>query len=285
MNSDKKSGNILLIVITVLLIVLIGIGGVLIYQNLRDDRQVTNEDSSENKKEEDNDSSLDQEKTVVKDLSLNSTVVQELSSLFYNKYNNADTLSDLDGYDNYFYLDSKFDVSSLTNEFKLWMVLKKNDFPTSIEEYDLKEKFYSIFGDKVVYTHLEKINSKGGMVFYSYKDGTYYKDYLNDGIGNDAICGGSRSKLLTAQEIIENNITRIEITEAVAFEKCPFADSIEDDSISEFYKDYNNSEFVEQYKNKNNPLDEHPEKYAQYKYTFVKDSNDIYAFTSVERIK
>lgn len=271
----EKKGNGLLVLIIILLVVLIGACSVLIYQNFKNESDRKQDVETIDKTEDDllDDNNNEKDDITVTDLSLDSTIVRELSSVFYGKY-----LSDVsDGYEDYFYKNDRTDVASLSYEFKIWMALKKLNLPGPITEEQLKQEFFSIFGKKINYLHLDEI---GTCPLYKYDDNGTYDSASECG---GTVCGGSISKLIKAQEIVEKGVKRIEIIEAVAFDSCKYSDPL--GNISKFYKDYKYTEFVEEYDVRKNPLDDHPDKYAQYKYTFVKDSDDIYVFTSVERVK
>ena len=276
-NEEKKKGNGLLVVVIILLVVLIAVGSVLIYQNYQNKnnelQDVGTVDKIEDNTEDGNNDNNDKNEMIVKDLSLDSTIVRELSSVFYGKYSSGA----VDDYGDYFYKNARIDVASLPYEFKIWMSLKKLNLPEFITEEQLKQEFFSIFGKKTNYLHLDEI---GTCPLYKYNE---FGNYTSASECGGTVCGGSISKLINAQEIVENDVKRVEIIEAVAFDSCEFSGS--SDYISKFYKDYKYTEFVEEYDNRKNPLDEHPEKYAQYKYTFVDDNSGVYVFTSVERVK
>lgn len=270
-NEEKKKRNGLLVVVIILLVILIGVGGVIIYQNYQNN-ELQDVGTTDKTDDEHVGSENNNQGPVVKDLSLDSTIVRELSSVFYGKY-----LSGADNYDDYFYKNDRTEVASLAVEFKIWMALKKLNLPDVVSEEELKEEFFGIYGKNSNYVHLDKI---GYCPIYEYND---YGNYIYAAECGGTVCGGSISKLIRAQEIVEKGAKRIEIIEAVAFDSCRYSDS--SDNISKFYKDYNYTEFVEEYDNSKNPLDEHPEKYAQYKYTFVENSDGVYVFTNVERVK
>lgn len=277
-NEEKKKGNVLLVIVIVLLVILIGVGGVIIYQNYQNKNDSLQDVGTADQTDDDNvGSENNNQEPNVKDLSLDSTIVRELSSIFYGKYLSAS----LDDYNDYFYKNNKTEISLAPVELKVWMTLKKMGLPEVITESKLKDEYFGIFGKNTTYYAIDEINYCPS---YEYNSNNGFYSKLSDGCGGTG-CGGSTTKLIGAKEIIEKNQKRIEITEAVAFEKCPFSDSNPSEVISEFYKDYKYSEFVEEYDNSKNPLDVHPEKYAQYKYIFVEDNSGVYVFTSVERVK
>lgn len=208
----------------------------------------------------------------VTELELSSTLVTTLSKSFYGNFLNTGA-SD---YDNYFYKNNKTDIASLSDELKAIITFRSLGNQKSIKLSDFELAYKQIFGGNVIVPSINKTNDC--LTLYELVDGFYEIP-----VGG---CGGTTgsvtySKLIKAEQIQTSTSDKIIISEAVAFMTYK-------DNSEALYKDYQFTEFVEDYTydmNKN-PLDYVDySKYALYDYTFVKDSTGIYVFTSVERVK
>lgn len=293
MNNDFKSSNnhgnsnkVILIVIAVLLAVLVLFLGYYLFFYDKDGK--TNNESNSQMTENNSNGSNDQNNnsstgtaTVTKDLSLDNELVVKLSKVFSGKFLTYDGV-----YDNYFYRNNKTLLSSVENAFKLeiaFRMLNVNDF-ASFSSDTLKTSYESIFG-LGTYVPGDLSECPG----YKYNASTNQYVASTTGCGGTH-CGDSYSKLVKAKSIKDGTSEKIIITEAVAFSECPLSVVIngvsgQNGNTTKFYKDINKTEFVEIYDYTKNPLDVDTSKYAHYDYTFVKDSNGTYVFTSVERVK
>jgi len=202
------------------------------------------------------------------ELNLSSSIVYNLSSVFYQKYLTGAT------YEDYFYKQDKTEIKNIPNEMKILMAFDKVSKSSTVSENEYKEAYRQIFGSKA---NPPIVDSVSNCKFnYEYKNG-YYQEREVNGCGG-AHCGGSFSKLIGAKNVKTEDVDKIIITEAVAFSDCP------EGEVTKFYKDYAREEFVEYSQFNTSPLDASYDKYAKYEYTFIKDSKDIYVFTSVERV-
>lgn len=216
-----------------------------------------------------------------KELALDSQVVVDLSKIFYRE-------ADLDIYSlKWHFASEKTNVVDMSMNLKFRMLIEKLGYPTSITEEDFKKEYKNVFGSLDGYVIVDDntyVNSSESCQAYDYNDGSYVIDEYED-----AGCGGTSnivvlSKLVDAKKIIEDGQERIEIFEAVASGR-----SLENGGMAyyKYSKNFNSDDAVidtysESHKEKN-PLDGDYSKYSMYKYTFVKNSEGIYAFTSVER--
>ena len=114
MEENKKSKLGLGILIGVLVTLVIVITGYIIYEKnfINEELKPT---ETENNKE------------IITDLSLESTVVNDLKNIFFEKYNTGS----MSEYSDYFYARNKTDISNLPNKFKLYMVISKLEGPNA----------------------------------------------------------------------------------------------------------------------------------------------------------
>ena len=258
MEENKKSKLGLGIIIGVLVSLVIGLTGFIVYDKVSsdDNNKVENENTS-------NDNNTGSES--VTELSLSSTLVNSLSNIFHGKYLNYGASK----YDNYFYKQNKIIITNVPDNLKMVMTFKVLGYPDSIASSDFEKEYQQIFGSnaKPSVSRIEECDAD-----YELVNGYYQHPEIYGG------CGGTTSeltysKLIKAIQIKDSTTDKIVISEAVAFV-----------NPGGSYKDVNYTQLVDA-NGDENPLDKDYTKYAQYDYTFVKDANGIYVFTSVEKIK
>lgn len=263
MEENKKSKLGLGILIGVLVALVIGLAGFIVYDKVL---------SNDNNNNDDKQDIIENQGETITDLSLDSTIVQSLSSIFYQKYN----AGNMDGYDEYFYKNNKTNINSIPNKLKLYMVIAKMGGPNA---YLLNENFDSeynfIFGKNNNYT-LEEVQY-GCNIYYACNDGKDFCLRNLDGCGG-AVCGGSQTKLAYAKQITSSKETRIEIYEHFYYVDC---------DENGYYSDYNKTNLITKgaYVSPEDIFEKYSNQLGMYKYTFVKNSSDTYVFTSVERVK
>lgn len=225
------------------------------------------------------------------DLDINSTIVKTLSErvigVFTNNY-----ASD---YIDYFYQKDKIVLENESMSFKLSLV--GEGIPKSfhsipgncidgtctqisyIDEDTIKKAYYEIFGVNSNYTRSE-FNIGGCADTYHWSDSNNrYEAIVKDGCGG-TVCGGSTSKLAYAKQIVTSEMDKIELYEYYYKSVC----SSSDNNIY-YYSDYNQTKLITKSPNLINPFNNFIDQLGMYKYTFIKNKNDIYVFTSVERVK
>ena len=258
MEENKKSKLGLGILIGVLVSLIIGLAGFIVYDKVlsEDNNKVENENASNN-----NNTGSEN----VTELSLSNTLVNSLSNIFYGKYLHSEATI----YDNYFYKQSKTVVSNVPDELKMIMTFKYLNNPEKVSVAEYEKAYRQIFGSSSTPVKLNKTDDCD--TNYELVNGYYQHPELSScgGMGN----GITYSKLIKAIQIKDTTTDKIVISEAVAFV-----------NPSGSYKDVNYTQLIDANVDKN-PLDKDYTKYAQYDYTFVKDANGIYVFTSVEKIK
>ncbi len=252
MEENKKSKLGLGILIGVLVALVIGLAGFIAYDMVLSD---------DNHKVEENDTS--KEETV--ELNLSSSIVTSLSKVFHGKYLH----SEVSIYENYFYKQSKTVVSNVPDELKMIMTFKYLNKPEKVSVTEYEKAYRQIFGSSSTPVKLNKTDDCDAD--YELVNGYYQHPEFGGcgGMGNEI----TYSKLIKAIQIKDTTTDKIVISEAVAFV-----------NPSGSYKDVNYTQLIDANGEKN-PLDKDYTKYAQYDYTFVKDANGIYVFTSVEKIK
>jgi len=298
---EKKvnSTNKLLIVLVVLLSLLVGgFGGYIVFSHIskndsKNFNKIEGEAIDKDKHESGNKDNIDEE--IVKDLSLDSTIVQTLSDKVIGVYTN----NLLSKYEDYFYKNDKVILVDEDITFKLSLAaetisdyFKRDNFGYNcdsgvcgvsyIDEDSLKQAYYSLFGNNTTYTR-ESFNLSGCTSSSNYTWSSVnnrYETKIPDGCGG-TVCGGTISKLAYAKQITSSTVDKIEIYEYFYKEVCG-------DNINYYYSDYNKNNLIGSTTNLSNPEDvftKYTDKLGQYKYTFVKDSDGIYVFTSVEKVK
>lgn len=291
-NNVNKKINILTALVVVLIALVIILGGSFAYMYFGDNtgNDVPMWGNGQNSGES------------IKDLSLDDPVVKELSDKVIGAYANNYASS----YEDYFYKRDKIVLANEDISFKLSLTAESlfDSFKTYDEGYDcdtgvcgisyideatLKNAYYKLFGNDSEYSRATfTVGGCSGEYKWS-NENNRYESLIEGGCGG-ATCGGVDGELAFAKQITSTNENKIEI-----YERLYYLDCATDGEY--YYYDYNKTKLIGAMdsilpSNINSYDDEreyifnnYADKLDMYKYTFVKDSNDNYAFTSVEKVK
>ena len=235
---------------------------------------------------------------VEENLSINDSTVKNLSSKVIGIYTN----NMLSHYSDYFYKKNKITLADEDISFKLSLAAEsvRSSFSVSndahncnngvcgisyIDEATIKDAYYNLFGStgysRATFYVADCVESDGYK--WSSKNNRY-EDNVVDGCGGTSF-GGAISKLGYAKKISSSNETTIELYEYFAYQY-----SGNEDGEVNYYSDYNKTQLITSISiEKNYSKDEFFSKFSNksglYKYTFKKDKDGIYVFTSVEKVK
>lgn len=260
-----KNNKILYVIIIVLVAIVCLLSGFILGNgNLFNKEQENNSEQVEN-----NDENIGENKEIITELNLSSTLVTSLSSAFHGKF----LTTEISTYDNYFYKQNKTVIANIPDALKKLMTFYSLNIPSSVSDSEFEKAYKQIFGSSATVPNVEIENVCEPS--YEHVNGIYK---LQESSCGAALGEFSYSKLIKAQQIQNSDVDKIVISEAVVFMS----------NDEKLYKDLSHTEFVQDYsfvagKNPLNSLD--TSKFAQYDYTFVKNEAGIYVFTSVERIK
>ena len=284
----KKNNKGLLIIIIILLSILILLFTYYLFFFESDNNG--NDIKSDNdivEKDEDKSETSTDEKEIIKDLDLNDPTVKKLSDRVIGICTN-NLISD---YNDYFYKQDYLDIKNRSLEFKIFLstyqifadALNSNSSNVTLTESEVKNAYESLFGENGGYKPTSFTSICG--VKFEYKNGIY-DSHVSGSSGDGPQCGDtsagfSQSSLAFAKNIITSTEEKIELYEYYYYEDY----SQGDDPI--YYSDYNkkNIFFTGDSITKGEVINKYKDKLGQYKYTFIKDSDGVYVFTSVERVK
>ena len=243
--------------------------------------------------------SIKEDDVKVKDLSLNSTIIKQLSKDTIGVYTN----NIISEYADYFYRKDKIILEEEDISFRLSLAAETisdkfeedrvgYDCNTGIcgisyiDEENLKNAYYSLFGTSSKYERANfSLASCAGYDGYKWnEEKNRFEAEIKDGCGG-ANCGGSVSKVAYAKEYISNDSDKIEIYEYYIKVDCAL-----DSNVFNVYSDYNATNLIYTAKTMEDAsiaslLNTNKDKLGLYKYTFEIDKNDTYVFLSVEKVK
>ncbi len=280
---EKKNKKGLIVLFVILIILVLGLGGYLVYDKvIKKDEVKTEKKKTEDKKEEIKEINLAKDDKIVKELLIYTGNYTNLPISFIHAYTTL-------------YSNNKTDIASISDVDKFTMArnyyLFLNDLKYLIEKED-----NPIILDKDMETYINKI-------FGSNTYGKMNKNSLNGDLGPNSDgyisgcnnsqlvwyetkkqyefsyeCGGldprkMNTEFIGAKKITKNGITTIEIDLAIYFVS----------ENEEIYSDIIVSEYKGELKNNiGNKLDIN--KLSKYKHTFELDKNGNYIYKTVEKI-
>lgn len=235
---------------------------------------------------------------IYKDLLISDSVVKDLSSKVIGIYTN----NMLSRYSDYFYKRNKITLADEDISFKLSLAAEsvRSSFSVSndgyncdsgvcgisyIDEATIKNAYYNLFGStgysRATFYVADCVGSDG----YTWSSqNNRYEANVVDGCGGVSF-GGAISKLGYAKKISSDSETTIELYEYFAYQY----PGDEDEEVN-YYSDYNKTQLItsisiEKDYSKDEFFSNFSNKSGLYKYTFKKDKDGIYVFTSVEKVK
>ena len=285
-NEVKKSNKGLYAIITILCIAVLGLGGFIVYDKfIKEDKEKSN--ISDNQTSKDNTDS----KLVETTLSNDDPKVKDLANKVIGVFTNSILFGDYFEYNNYFYKKDKVILKDESLKFKLSLAAAKMEIKSLenddniiyyIEENDLKDTYYSLFGKDSNYERTDiMVDNCPNSLSWSNENNRYEKVVPKTGGCGGTSFGGVYVKLGYAKQKKNSNTDIIDLYEYF----------ISLNPEKGVYSDYNNTNLITTFTNYDNNkiidevVNEYEDKVGIYKYSFVKDSDGNYVFTSVEKVR